>query len=150
MLVIRPCSVAEFFSAPNADALLTEYAQESSLFGLPSPQPDAERYEVLERTGMMTTLAAYLDDVLVGFLVMIVTVNPHYNARLAVTESYFVASEHRSTGAGLRLLREAEDVARAQGAVGFFVSAPNNGRLTNVMPRVGYRETNRVFFRGLA
>ena len=69
---------------------------------------------------------------------------------LAVVESYFVASKHRKSGAGLALLREAERIASDRGAHALLVSAPHGGRLADVMPRVGYRETNRVFFRSLA
>lgn len=95
-------------------------------------------------------IGAYLDDILVGFCHVLVSLNPHYSALLAVTESLFVAAAHRGTGAGLALLREAENVARERGAAGMLVSAPTGGTLAAVLEHSkGFRETNRAFFRGL-
>lgn len=150
MLAIRSCTADEFFSAPNIDALLAEYAQESAIAGMPSPQVARPIYELLEQSGALTALCAFDDEAMIGFLVMVTTVNPHYGVKLTATESYFVASAHRSSGAGIRLLREAEHIAAGMGSTGLLVSAPYGGRLAEVMPRVGYRETNRVFFRSLA
>ena len=48
-----------------------------------------------------------------------------------------------------RVLREAEAMATRLGVVGLFVSAPMGGRLSHVLPGIGYRQTNQVFFRGL-
>ena len=80
---------------------------------------------------------------------LLVPVLPHFGRKVGVSESYFVAAEYRKTGAGLRLLHAAEEAAREAGAVGVLVSAPTGGILERVMPGVGYRETNRVFFKGL-
>ena len=68
----------------------------------------------------------------------------------AITESFFVAKVHRDSGAGLKLLRAAEQKARALGSPGLLVSAPFGGTLVQVLPRAGYTETNRVFFKGWA
>jgi GNAT superfamily N-acetyltransferase len=73
---------------------------------------------------------------------------PHYGVAIAVTESFFVGKEYRKSGAGLKLLRAAE--AHAEGAPGLLVSAPVGGTLAEVLPHLGYRETNRVFFKELA
>jgi GNAT superfamily N-acetyltransferase len=146
-IAIRPITVAQFFDAPNCDALLAEYAAESATEGLPAPEPHRAIYEAMEQSGMFHLIGAFEGDELAGFLVLLVSVNPHYSAVIAVTESYFVASAHRKAGAGLALLHEAEALAAKLGAVGFLVSAPSGGRLAEVLPRMGYRETNRVFFR---
>lgn len=147
---IRRITVAEFFAAPNCDELLAEYAAESATEGLPHPLPHRDLYDAMERSGMFHLIGAYRDDELIGFLVLLISVNPHYSVVIGVTESYFVASTQRKSGAGLALLHEAEIVARGCGAVGCLVSAPSNGRLADVLPRIGYRETNRVFFRDLS
>lgn len=149
-VLIRPITSSEFWSAPNIDDMLAEYASESSIAGLPAPAPSREIYERLEATGLMHVLGAFKDDVLVGFLAMMATTNPHYGVPLAVTESFFVGSVYRKGGAGLKLLHEAEQIAKAAGAQGLLVSAPTASRLADVLPGVGYAETNRVFFRGFA
>ena len=149
-VAIHPAKVAEVFAAPNIDELLAEYARESSIAGLPSAVPNRDLYARLEATGFMQVIGAFDGELLVGFLVLVVTTNPHYSQVLAVTESYFVAAKYRKGGAGLQLLAVAENLAKQNGAVGMFVSAPVESRLAKVMPGVGYRETTRAFFRGFA
>ena len=147
---IRSISVDDLFAHHDAQALLAEYAAESAIDGLPTPTPDQERYRLIESSGALRVLAAFQGDTLMGFLALLVSVNPHYSAMLAVIESFFVGAAYRKTGAGLALLHQAEEVARQAHADGLLVSAPSGGRLAQVLPATGYRETNRVFFRGLA
>jgi GNAT superfamily N-acetyltransferase len=148
---IKQCTVDEFFAHPGASALLAEYAAESAIAGMPTPNPNAERYAVLVQAGAAVPLVAFDGDDMLGFLVLLVALNPHYSAVIGVVESIFVASARRKTGAGLRLLREAENLAQSRGAVGFLVSAPLGGRFAEVLEAHGaYRETNRIFFRGFA
>jgi D-tyrosyl-tRNA(Tyr) deacylase len=63
---------------------------------------------------------------------------------------YFVAQAHRKHGPGLDLLRAAEWLAEACGAVGLLVTAPKGGKLARVMPRAKYKHTHEVFFKGFA
>jgi GNAT superfamily N-acetyltransferase len=148
MVTIRESTVDEVFGSEHIDALLTEYGQESAIAGLPSPTPHRELYAAMQAGGLTHILAAFDDDRLVGFLVLIVSMNPHYSQRLGVTESFFVASAHRKTGAGLGLLRAAESLAKRLGAVCMLVSAPSWGRLAGVLPHSGYTMTNIVFCKG--
>lgn len=128
--------------------LMEAYAAESSIAGMPRFNPQLDTYRQLEAAGVLFAFAAHEGADLVGFLCLLVTVNPHYGVKIATTESYFVACEHRKSGAGLRLLREAEKLAGQLGAAGMLVSAPSGGRLAEVLGAMpSYRETNRAFFR---
>lgn len=147
-LIIRKCSIAEMESAPNIHELLDEYAAESSIEGLPPPSAKIGIYKHLEKTGALYVLGAFLDDFLVGYITILSPVLPHYSTIVAVAESFFVAKAHRKIGAGLKLLREAEDYASSLGSPGLLVSAPFGGNLAEVLPHIGYAETNRVFFKG--
>lgn len=148
---IRHFTVDDFFGHQGLSALLAEYAAESSIAGMPSPKPNVDIYRRLEASGAALCLGAVEGDELVGFLTLLVSLNPHYSAVIGVAESLFVAGAHRKSGAGLRLLREAEAVSKACGAVGFLVSAPYGGRLAEVLEASrSYRETNRIFFKALA
>lgn len=149
IITIRQCDLAEFWSQPNVDEILSEYALESSIDGLPEPNPNREVYSAMEACGAFSMLCAFRGDELIGFLTMVVSLNPHYGQIIAVTESYFVAKDARYTGAGLRLLQEAEFHARSKRAIALMVSAPVGSRLERVLPGRGFRETNRAFFRGL-
>lgn len=150
-ITTRRCTVAELESAPNFDALLAEYAQESAIDGLPPPSAQMGIYCQMEAVGVLHFLGAFSGDTLAGFAAIVVSVLPHYGVKTATTESLFMGHAFRKgSGAGLKLLTAAEALAKDLGAVGLFVSAPIGGRLEQVLPRIGFQETNRVFFRGLA
>jgi GNAT superfamily N-acetyltransferase len=147
MLIIARSSVAAIAGAREFAALAAEYAAEAAIDGLPAPAAKMETYRQLEAAGMLHAFSALIDGALVGFITLLAPVLPHYGVPVAVSESFFVASAHRRSGAGLRLLGAAEDEARALGSPGLLVSAPFGGRLFEILPRRGYVETNRVFFK---
>jgi L-amino acid N-acyltransferase YncA len=148
---IQPITIAEFFAHPDAPALLGAYAQECANEGLPPYSPHREMYAAIEAGGALHVLAAFDDGGrMLGFLALLVSLNPHYSVLLAVTESWFVAPDDRPTGAGLALYRTAKDTARALGAKAMYVSAPKGGQLAGVMAGLGARETNQVFCEVLA
>ena len=149
MSEVRRVSLATLIDDPRFQTLVDEYTAESSIKDMPPINWQRQIYQQLETIGIFFVLAAYERDELVGFMTMIVTVLPHYGALTATTESVFVAAGHRSGGAGLKLIREAESWAKELGAVGLFLSAPYGGRLADIAPRIGYRQTNAVFFKGL-
>lgn len=149
MLIVAPCSIADIVAAAAFPQLSAEYERESLIDGMPPPAPDWNAYSALEAAGLLHGFAASVDGTLVGFIAVLKAKLPRYAGPVAVTESFFVASAHRRTGAGLRLLRAAEDKARALGCPGLLVSAPSGGVLAKVLPRRGYAETNRVFFKEL-
>jgi GNAT superfamily N-acetyltransferase len=96
------------------------------------------------------SFGAFSDDgELLGFITLIITMLPKYTTLIGATESFFVASRHRKTGAGLRLLHAAEDKASEGGAFGILVSAPCGGKLAEVVPRSGYEESDIIFFKDL-
>jgi GNAT superfamily N-acetyltransferase len=149
-VVIRPCTVSDLEASPCFEALLAEYGAESGIPEFGPPVAQMATYKHLEAAGVLQVIAAVQDGELVGFVTVLRSVLPHFGRQVAITESLFVTSEARSTGAGLALLRAAEDLAREQGGEALLVSAPTGGRLERVLPGVGYRETARMFFRELA
>ena len=145
---IKALTVDEFLSRPEWPALIREYAVESALepfADTATPQWDA--YQALMDQGALVVLGAFDADRLIGFLAVVVTVLPHFGVRMACTESYFVASAARNTGAGLALLREAQAVAQAAEAHGLLVSAPEGSRLARVLAATDYKPSHRVFFK---
>lgn len=151
MLEITPCTVTALIDDPRFPALRREYADECAIAGLPDPEEKREMYQAMESTGAVQAFGAFVDGDLAGFVVVLAPLLPHYGRVIAVTESLFVASAHRKSGAGLRLLRRAEQHARDIGSPGLLVSAPigeqSGGRLATLLPRIGYSETNRVFLK---
>lgn len=146
---IQPATVDELLAAPNWRALLDEYAAECGNAGIGTPSMNVDTYGKLEAAGMLKTHAAYHDGELVGFMSYLLTELPHYSRLVAVSESYFVAAAQRDTGAGLALLKAAEDTALDAGAVGLLVSAPVGSRLDRMLAAKRYQNTNAVWFRRL-
>lgn len=149
-IAIRKISISDVEAAPNIAALLAEYASESAIQGLPPPAAKMAQYKQIESACVLHTFGAYLDDLLVGFITVLTSILPHYSVPISTSESFFVAKEHRKAGAGLLLLHEAERFAQGVGSKGLLVCAPTGSTLASVLEGVGYRETNRVFFRGFS
>lgn len=142
-------TIDELEACANIHDLLHEYAEESAVKGLPSPNAKSELYKGLESTGALQAIGAFIDNELIGFILILSPVMAHYSALVCVVESFFVTKNKRNTGAGIKLLHYAEDFAKSKGSPGLLVSAPVNGVLCNVLPHIGYTESNRVFFKRL-
>jgi GNAT superfamily N-acetyltransferase len=151
-VVIRRVSVDEVFDEKGFQALRDEYEAEASRDpALRNKEPDRKGYDALVRAGLMVALGAFAGERLVGVATVLFSPVLHAGMEyIAVTETLFVAKAHRAGGLGLRLLRAAEAVAAEHGAKGLYVSAPTGGVLERVLPRRGYRETNKVFYRSFA
>lgn len=149
-LAIRKATIAELAEVPHIYELLDEYASESSISGLPHPFAKVEVYKNLEANGAIEVIGSFLDGELVGFIIVLAPILPHYSARVAVVESFFVMKEYRKTGAGLKLEKAAREYAKEQNSCGILFSSPVGGSLAEVLPKIGYTETNRVFFRSIS
>jgi hypothetical protein len=146
-MTIHKCTFLELEALAGYPELVAEYAEEGRIPGMPAPQFDPRRYRQLCEMGVLHTRISVIDERLVGFVLVLTTVLPKYSIMVAVTEAFFVGSAHRMSGAGLRLLRVAEAIAAQHAGGRLLVSAPFGGALSEVLPRVGYAETNRVFFK---
>lgn len=144
---IKNYSIEELYNAVNVSELFNEYEQESAIKGLPRISAKKETYLNLEKSGTLHIIGAFLDNVLIGFVTIISPIMPHYDALVSVAESLFVAKKYRKSGAGLKLQKAAEEHANSLGSPGLLFSAPYGGVLAEVLPRRGYKETNRVFFK---
>lgn len=146
---IRPCTVSDIEQAPRLDALLAAYGVESHIPELGDPEPCFATYRAMEATGALQVIGAFAPD-LVGAVILLVYGLPHYAGRKVGTlESFFVLPDERQSGAGMKLLHAAETRAAELGATGLLVSAPLGGRLDSILPRSGYRPSNRVYVRSL-
>lgn len=148
---IKQCTVAEVFDHPDTPLLFEEYAAEASLHGLPLPRPVRAIYERLQQAGALFVLVAFDGERMAGFMGLLISLNPHYGAKLGVSESFFVRPVYRKSGAGFELLHLAERITRESDAEGLLVSAPYGGRLEAVLGlHDAYQQSNSVFFRSFA
>lgn len=147
MVVVRKATVSEITGDSNFSSLRDGYAAEASISGMPDPSDKMGMYLEIEKSGVFQAFAAFDDGKLVGFVATITPIIPHYGVAVTVTESLFVGAEYRKTGAGLKLIRAAEKHSKSVGSPGTFISAPSGGKLAEILPKMHYRETNRVFFK---
>jgi len=146
MINIRRCGFSDIENAPNAIKLLSEYAEECRTPEIGDPMIQPDTYHMMEASGVLFVICAYNDDKLIGFINLIVSVLPHYGKKIAATESFFVTSGERTSGAGMMLLKEAEVVAKDIGAVALMVSARTGSQLATLLDaKKQYRETNRIY-----
>lgn len=150
-VTIRQCTFDELASAAAFDALCVEYAAESGRMSeLGEPRIDAAQYRAMEAAGIACCIGAWRDDELVGFGVLTLSVLPHFSVLVGGLISFFVGASARRTGAGTQIRLTAERIAEERGAVGLIISAPSESRLDVILPRSGYRTTNRLYFKGFA
>jgi GNAT superfamily N-acetyltransferase len=147
MLEVAPCRADDVREAPNFADLVEEYGGEVAIRELPWPQVDWKTYYQLEQAGALHVLGARLDGLLIGFVVLVTSMSAEYGVPLCCTEAFFVARAWRHTGAGLLLLAAAEAKTRQLGARGLAVNAPLGGRLADLLPKCGFREVGRMFFK---
>lgn len=146
---IRPCTVAEVEASDTLPALLAAYAEESHIPELGTPSANFAAYRAMEAAGSLRIVGAFAPE-LVGFAILLVYGLPHYAGRLVGSiESFFVVPDARQRGTGMKLLREAEELARSMGSTALMVGAPVGSRLDSVLQHSIYRPTNRVFTRSL-
>lgn len=151
MITVKQISYKELDGLPEFKDIAKEYTAESSLDEMPPINPNVDLYIKLNEAGALTTLAAYDDELVIGYANFIMSPNLHYSVTTAVTESFFVKEDYRKTGAGMFLLKEMERLAKEKGAIAILVSAPTDSKLSFVMDKnKAYKETNKVFFRSLA
>lgn len=149
-IVIRPCTIEEIEQSATLPELLAEYGRESSIPELGPSAPCMQTYRQMAASGVLHAIGAFAPE-LVGVATVLVFSLPHYaGRRVASMESLFVMPSARPGGTGKKLLNAAEQCAREHGSTALMVSAPVGGRLAKVLlSSSSYRETNRVFTRGL-
>lgn len=141
-------SFAEMETEPGFAALVEEYYTEAGNPHLPRPKYDSDKYRFLCKIGVLHTVGAYtVSGILVGFALITVAVLPKYSIPAATIDAVFVRRDFRMSNAGVQLLEKAEKIAIELAGGRLFASAPANGALVEVLPRLGYVESNIHFFK---
>lgn len=146
MVEIKPCT---FRDIQDATELVAEYTS-CALPGLPVPAVQWQRYEQLEAAGALDVFAAYQGGAMIGFISTLSQVSLHYGKPITVTESFYVMQQHRKSGAGLKLLRVVEQLAREKQSAGLLITAPSGEALEVVLSATGYALSHKVFFKGIS
>lgn len=146
MLGIRIVSVEELYNHPGFEDMVAEYAQ-MAIEGLPKPSYLKDDYLPLEKAGVLKVWAAIAEGNVVGFMSVINTTLPKYNARIVILESYFVMQDYRKHGVGLKFLSIAEKYGIEELVSGIFVNTPYISDLEKILTRKNYAPATKSFFK---
>ena len=131
---LEEISMADFIGTDKAIELFDEYALEAKIEEVPDHNPDVNMFKKLEELNMIYTVAAFMLK---------------YSVPGAVVENIFVQKQHRSSGAGIKIIRRLEEEARSRDAVTMFLSAPIGGSLDRIAESFGFNKTNTTYSKAL-
>lgn len=126
------------------DRHFDEIAENKAL--LQQPDPNIDKYRILDNAGMLHLLAVRDGAKLVGYYVAIVDHNLHYRTILTgVDDLHYLAPEYRKGRVGIQLFIEAEKMLREiRVMLGLMrvKEAHNHGA---ILERLGWRPMERVY-----
>lgn len=127
--------------------LLKEYAKDSKSSLAPNIKPSIEIYNNLENLGMLNCIALMSDKTMVGFIVLLTSMMPHYSEPATLVESIFILKEHRKFGTGKELIARAEKLVKDKGIKLMFLSAANGSRLEKATRFFGFKKTHATYIK---
>jgi GNAT superfamily N-acetyltransferase len=145
MIEIKRVSAKELFEDKNFLILGKEYEEESAIEGLPPINLQYDIYYNLEKVNALDVIGAYKDGYLIGFIIAVSSITPHYGFLAIGTESFFVSKEHRKNNTGKKLILELEEIAKEKEATVIMMASPINGALHTAAKGFGFKPTNTMF-----
>jgi GNAT superfamily N-acetyltransferase len=124
---------------------------EDRAIGLPLvPDPDVERYTMLDDTGMTLALGVFDGDEIVGYSNNVLSGSLHYRGLIVCqNDAIYLRSDYRRGTLGLRLMRETERLARERGADMIVWHAKPDTNFERVLSRRKYAIQETVYTRAL-
>lgn len=138
MIDVRKCAVIEIIENENMPVLRHEFNETVATFVPAAADDKLYGYIDMERAGVLQAIAAFCGDKVVGFLTVLSPSVPRCSKPVAVADGLFVAKAYRRTGAGMKLIRAAEQHARDIGSPCIMFGTPIEGPLMEIMPKLGY------------
>lgn len=102
-------------------------------------KPDMDKYHTLEKAGKLLSIAAFVDDKIVGYSVNIIDNHIHYaDLIFCINDVLFVDPVYRNGRCGLMLIKQTEQMAKAKKASLILWHAKSGTALDMIMPKIGY------------
>lgn len=137
----------------DAEALFPKHSEELTLDKdiCSDPYPDVGKFKEVENQNRLLIVTARDDGRLVGYWLGALLDHLHYrNAGvMGYTDMYFVLSEYRVGGAGVKLLTTVEDELRQRGAVKMYLSCKVHSDHSQLFERMGFTKTDYMFTKRL-
>ena len=105
-----------------------------------------EVYEYSEAIGYCRCYAVYVEGNYAGYMLMMASEMIHHRGTTqAVTDSFYIAHEYRSTGAFKALLAHVEEDIKSNGirflTIGLNPNMPNYSKMDGMLSKIGYITT---------
>ena len=121
----------------QAGSLTHEHWKEVGEDGVRELAIDWQRYRLVEASGMLVALGAFVDGEFAGYSIAIRASHGHdMGEELLQGDAIFVGKQHRGTGLGLSLLRRNEAIARETGVDSVLWGGPEDGPLVRLLKRM--------------
>jgi hypothetical protein len=118
-MIIREIQISDYL-ADLGPLFVEQQAEigEDHAVGLPLvPDPDVERYTMLDQSGMSLALGVFDGDEIVGYTNSLISESLHYRGVvICQNDAIYLRANRRRGSLGLRLMRETERVAYMRGA----------------------------------
>ena len=112
--------------------------------------PDWNRYEELERLGVLQVFTARHEGRLVGYFVMLVVPHLHYMDHLfAHNDIIYIDPEHRKGFAAMKLIKFAEEELKKMGVSVMMVNIKRHKPFDALLARMGYNHVENIYAKRL-
>lgn len=145
---LKEVSVGTIFESPEFGQIVEDYRNESGNPDLGEAVPSREFYERMASAGALRCVVAYDGSRIVGIVLVVATIYPHFGKTVASVESLWLDRSHRAGGSGLKLIRKAQEVARDMGAAGIYYGARVGSRQAELYGRL-FTPMNTLFWKKL-
>ncbi len=108
--------------------------------------PDFEKMKTLESMGLFKVVTVREGGTLVGYLLAVVSTHLHYrnSPKMLIVDAYYISPECRS-GAGVKLIRFTEELAKQLGAIKIYFSCKVHKDHSQLFTALGYRLSDFAF-----
>ncbi|MEE8597921.1 MAG: GNAT family N-acetyltransferase [Dehalococcoidales bacterium] len=115
---------------------------------------DIPTYCAVEASGHGTCLVAYIEDTIVGYMLLLASSMLHHEGlHQVITDSFYVVPEYRDAGVFLELLTAAETLCKADNldflSLGLNPQYPENATLEDYVKEQGYSLTELTYTKSM-
>lgn len=145
-LDFRLIPFSEALSNDEFDAYVDEYAAECGNETIGKPTAMIDRYQALDKEGVLRCIGVFDGEILAGLSVLVVSESQHYSFPLIGIDSFYLRKPWRRGRNGLDLLGAMKAVAVREGAPGLPIMAPVGSQLERLCILLGFTQTHAAFW----
>jgi predicted GNAT superfamily acetyltransferase len=111
---------------------------------------DVNYFQTLEDSGILLSLGAFHDDILIGYSINFITRDTHDCTKLiCINDVIFIQKNYRDTGFGLKLIRQTEKEAKKLNCTFVKWHVKPNTNLDMVLEKMKYDLVEFIYMREL-